>query len=729
MPPRERKKEIEELKKELFDSVGRFTPQAIKDQPFFDLANRKEFTFTLTKEIIDQYKLRDWLNNYEKEAKVSTGGIRGPQNILYPWDTRFPINQMGVALATLGKALVLQDQIKGRPINKIVSGEVRYNTKQYIELISRIEAGLGIKVHLPYKREITSIWLASFLIFINDYDGGEYVTSSHAVSTKIATKDLDNQGGQFLPEMSLAFIAKIKEIFAAAENNSAGYTFKFAKQNDEKIVEDFDGFDLYTEYLKKGAATPTSLNLIKEAQKQGLKIIFDTIGGCMFKNFPPVLKRLGIFGVYKWRNKEEDPFFHGVGKAWVKNPQSGKKEYFDFSCDSSLPEVVKTMGYEKDLKSEKIGQIVLMTDPDGDRLVIGQVDSIDKISQLDDLGIGYIPIDEEKIYAFYHPAFTFLLAMDFYAKQLKAAGLWNNHSRVMITTAPSPRSWDEWAKNQGVKVITTPVGFKDIQAVMKKIEKQMLADPKAEVILTDIFGQSVNLGVDPRIIFAGEESGAMIVSPEEIIVSNGGRQAISMREKSAGEASITVSALAAELYLKKKSISDYLLEIFGQNNISYKYYSRDDIIYYNESEPDPDKMKEAKASGEVRRDLTDRFYLGITLALLKGKINIESAKKILGEVFPDLKFSDLENMTFVGDSTYLKFTNMFVMIRRSGTDAKMRGYSCGNDKKRCQHYLDQLLHYDGTITKTYQQSIPQEIYNNIYQLTDKLYKDYLYKDL
>jgi len=724
-----RQKNIEALKREFLRSVEYFTPAAVKAQPFFDLDNPKEFTFALTKEVIEQYKLRDWLANYEKEAKVSTGGIRGPQNVLYPWDTRFPLNQMGVALATLGKALVLLDQIKDRPIHKLVSGEVRYNTKSYVEIIARIQAALGINVHLPYGRETTTIWMASYIIFTNDYDGGEYVTSSHAVSSKIATKDLDDQGGQFLPEMSLAFIAKIKEIFAAAENNPAGYAIKFAQRDDPKIKEDFDGFDLYAEYLRKGVATNQSLDLIKTAQQQGMKIIFDTIGGCMYRNFPPVLDRLGMGEAFVWRHQAEDPFFHGVGKIWRENPASGKKEYFDCSCDSSLPEVVATMGYEIDLKDKPIGQVVLMTDPDGDRLVIGQVDAVSKISQLQDLGIGYIPIDQEKIYVYYHPAYTFLLVMDFYVKQLKVAGLWENHSRVMITTAPSPRFWDEWADNQGVKFVATPVGFKDIQTVMKKIEKQIAADPKKTVEITDIFNRRVNLGLDPRLVGAVEESGSMIISPEEMVASRGGRKAISMREKSAGEASISTAALAAQLYLKKITISDYLVEILRENNIKNKYYFRQDIVYYNESEGDPEKMKAAKAAGEIRRDLTDRFYLGLALSLREGRIGLDQAQAVLAEVFPDLDFSDLSGIFFVGESTHLKFASKFVQIRRSGTDAKMRGYSCGADQGQAQLYLERLLNYDGALTASYKKIIPDDYYQNLYALVEKYYREYLYLGL
>jgi len=724
-----RQKRVEELKQEFFQLVKDSTPVDIKEHPFFDLANPQEIKFTLTKEIIEKYQLEKWLQNYEKEAKVSTGGIRGPQNVLYPWDTRFPINQMGVALATLGKALVLKDQIEDREINKIVSGEVRFNTNEYVDLISRLQAELGIHVHVPFGRQITTIWLTSLLIFMLDYDGGEYVTSSHAISSKIATKDLENQGSQFLPEMSIAFIEKIKWIFSQAKQNPEGYIFTLAPRNHPLITEDFDGFDMYVDYLKKGVATDVNLNLIKDAQKKGLSLIFDTVGGCMHRNMVPIFERLGIEKVFTWRNADPDPFFHGIGKTRKVNPKTGKEEFFDLSCDACLLEVVETMGYEEDLKDKEIGQIVLITDPDGDRLVIGQLEPADKASILDNLGISYIKIDEDKIFSVYHPTYSFLMTVDFHVKQLKAAGLWQNHSRVMITTAPSSRAWDEWAKNQGIKVVAVPVGFKEIATVMKKIEKQIFTNPEKEVVLTNIFGQQVNLGVDPRIVFAGEESGGMITGPEEIIVTRGGRKAVAMREKSAGEASVITTAMAANLHSQKKLLSDYLKEIFDENKITSRYYFRDDIVYYNESEPDPVKMAQAKLEGEVRRDLTDKFYLGLALSLREGRITLEQVKNILSEVFPELDFTNLIDVAFVGESTHLKFDRMFVQIRRSGTDAKMRGYACGDDNNLCKKYLQTLLHYDGTLPEVYRQLIPQDFYDNIYILSDKIYKNYLYQGL
>ena len=51
--------------------------------------------------------------------------------------------------------------------------------------------------------------------------------------------------------------------------------------------------------------------------------------------------------------------------------------------------------------------------------------------------------------------------------------------------------------------------------------------------MDDVFSNPVNLGKDPRLVFAGEESGGMIMGTEELIKSKNGRFAFAMREKSA----------------------------------------------------------------------------------------------------------------------------------------------------------------------------------------------------
>ena len=103
------------LENELFKSVYDKTPDYVKNLDLMNFDNEGEFSFVLKREHLKPYdeisnpeglNLEEWFANYAKEAKVSTAGIRGPQNILFPQDTRFPINLVGIVLATLAKALV-----------------------------------------------------------------------------------------------------------------------------------------------------------------------------------------------------------------------------------------------------------------------------------------------------------------------------------------------------------------------------------------------------------------------------------------------------------------------------------------------------------------------------------------------------------------------------------------------------------------------------------------------
>jgi len=726
-----RRQEIEDLKKKYYELAEKFTPEEIKKSSLIDLTDEGEIKLVLNKEMVEKLKLEDWLANYEKEAKVSTAGIRGSQNIFYYWDTRFPINQIGVALATLGKSLVLKDEIKGREIHKITAGEVRYNTQSYIDLISRIQSAFEIYTHLPFGRQTVPVWMVSFLIFMLDYDGGEYVTSSHAISSKTATKDLDNEGNAFLPEMSLKFIEKIKEIIRKAKEKPDGYTITISPKTSKFILEDFNGYDMYVDYLRKNVAKEANIKLIKSAIEGGFKLMYDVVGGCMYKSMTPILKKLEILGAFDWRNKEEDPFFHGIGKTRQFNPKTNKEEFFDASCDFCLMEVVRLANFEEDLRDKPVGYVVLITDPDGDRLVVGQVESADRIKAIEDLGVNYIKIANGKIFSVYNPTHSFFLIMDFYMKQLKAEGVWGNHPRFNVVTAPSSKIWNEWAKNNDVKVITTPVGMKEIAAVVKKVENQIIKDKEKEVIIEDIFGNEINLGKDPRMVFGGEESGGMITGLEDFVESNfKKRKAMAMRQKSAGEASIIATALAAYLFKEKKLISDYLDEIFKKNNIKSIYYERADIIYYNESEPDPIKLRKEKEEGEFKRDKTDTFYMSLALALRDKKITIVQAREILGEAMSGIDFLGMTNILFTGDAPFFQFdNNFFVQVRRSGTDAKMRGYAGGPDRKKCLFYLDRLLHYDGARTTLYEKIMPDRCKGDIYQISQKIYQKYLYKGL
>lgn len=736
------------LENELFKSVYDKTPDYVKNLNLMDFSQDGEFSFVLKREHLAPYNkdtnpeglnLEDWFANYAKEAKVSTAGIRGPQNILFPQDTRFPINLVGIVLATLAKALVAKEKYADKRIIKVAGCEVRYNSQLFLDAIARIQAANGIETLVPVGKKTIPIWLASFLAFKLDLLGGEYITSSHGISVKNATKDLNSQGSQYLPEESMEFVDKIQKIFDEVNKNGS-YEIKISAKDNPLINESVmksidDGVDLYVEYLKSGVAKDVNLSLIKNFKS---KIVIENVGGSAYRTLSRVLKKLDIEDKFVWFNTEEDPFFHSIGKYDVT--PKGEKAFYDYSVDATVLAkkadgtkffpVIDTLHYDEKLKQYPIGTVVLITDPDHDRLTITQTESSDRISELKSLGIDYIDFGDGRVLTVFTANQAFLMLMDFWAKQLKVQGLWENHPRFMIKTTASALSWDEWAKNNGVKVVNVPVGFKEIANIMKKVELKLKNNPKDNVVVDDVFGNSIDLGINPRLLFGGEESGGMIMGTEELIKSQHGRCAVAMREKSATEAIVVASALVSKLAESGIYLSQYLKEVFSDNNIIGKFDTRVDIAYYNESEPDINKLKEAKITGEALRTKNDMFYLSMAIAKRQELISLNDIKAVLNDNFnkDGLSFDNLKSIKFVGDGTYLEFDDKYIEIRPSGTDAKTKAYGGGLDKSEIEKYATVLGNYSGDRTGKHIELIPEKAYENCKQDAMDYYLAFVDKD-
>ena len=707
-------------------SVENNTPDEIKKDKIFNYNDKNSFTFKLTKELVEKLNLMTWFQGYKKEAMVSTAGIRGPQNILYPHDTRFPINTIGITLATLAKALVLKEKYPNQKLVKLVGCEVRYNSKTYLDIIARIQASLGIRTLTPKNRQTIPIWLASFLAFKLDLVGAEYITSSHGISVKNATKDLNNQGSQFLPNESIEFVNKIEEILNIA-NTKGVYEIEFSSSDDSHIDENAmeklnNGIDLYCEYLNNGVANLKNINAIKNFDK---KIVIDSVGGCAYNSLSKILDKLGIKDSFVWLNKEEDPFFHGIGKD-TKNGA-----FYDWSLDVTVLAkdkegkeyfpVVKSLDYGEKLKDYPINTVVLITDPDHDRLNIVQIISSDKKDAVIKAGVDYVELDKDRILCVFSANQSFLMIMDYWNSSLDK----NSDSEYfMIKTTASSKAWDEWARAKGIKIINTPVGFKEIAGAVKKIEAQYEKNVE-NITIYDVFNKKVELGKNPRMIFGGEESGGMIIGAIEPIKSLAGRVALAMREKSATEAIIVASALISSIDI---TLAEYLQKIYDENNIISRYDVRVDIAYYNESEPDIDKLKEAKVLGEAKRTKNDIFYLALAMAKLENKVSLENIKEILSSTFKNLDFSNLLDVLFVGDGTYLDFEDKFVEIRPSGTDAKTKAYAGGCDKKILIDFADTLGNYSGCLNETYKKYISEEFVENCKENSFEVYEKYSTKD-
>ncbi len=719
------------LEQSLFDTINAKTPEYIKNKKHLDLNNKNEFEFILKKEHLYEYDeaknpegmgLLEWFLNYAKEAKVSTAGIRGPQNILFPEDTRFPINKIGILLATVAKGLVAKEKYDGKDLRKLAASEVRYNSKEYLELIARVQAALGIKTYIPVDFGTIPIWMASFLVFKLDLLGGEYITSSHGISVKNATKDLNDQGSQYLPEESAEFVKKISEIFKETEEKGE-YSIKISALDDinidQKLMKELNnGVNLYVDYLKNGVVTEHNWNLIKNIQNP---IIIESVGGSAYATLSKVLEQLAIDKSFEWSNTKEDPFFHSIGKSDTLPKK--EKGFYDWSVDAgviiknddgtiSMP-VIESLHYDKKMAAKPLGTVILITDPDHDRLTVTQIESITHKEKLDELGLDYVKLTENKILVVYTANQSFLMTMSFLAGSLKANGIYKNHPRFIIKTTASAMSWDEWAEKNDIKVINVPVGFKEIANIMKKVEKQIKKNPDNEVIVEDIYGKEINLGIQPRLLFGGEESGGMIIGAEKLIESETGRLAIAMREKSATEAIMATSALVSGCEKQGILLSDYLKNIFIKNDIKGKFDVRVDVAYYNESEPDIEILKITKKEGEAKRTKNDLFFLNLVMAKRDGKISLENIKEILSNTFKELDFSNIEEALYVGDGSYFKFSDKYIEIRPSGTDAKTKAYSAGLNKNELAKYARIMGIYLGERTEIYKKYIDDEYYKNV----------------
>ena len=136
------------------------------------------------------------------------------------------------------------------------------------------------------------------------------------------------------------------------------------------------------------------------------------------------------------------------------------------------------------------------------------------------------------------------------------------------------------------------------------------------------------------------------------------------------------------------------------------------ISYYNESEPDIEKLKQAKIEGEKQRTKNDLFFLALAIAIKEGKANIDSVKKVLHNAFAELSFENLTDVKFVGDGTYLKFADKYIEIRPSGTDAKTKAYGGGEDLANISEFARVLGNYFGDRTELHRELISQEFYEN-----------------
>ncbi|MCX5751192.1 MAG: hypothetical protein NT099_05955, partial [Candidatus Saganbacteria bacterium] len=620
------------------------------------------------------------------------------------------------------EALRLFSSVCGR-LEKLAGGEVRFNTDMYQELFVRIAAAMGVTIHTPVLEGLnkTSIWMASFLIFTGDLDMGNFLTSSHAMAKYGCSKDLSDEGAQFLPEVSVSFAAVNKWVVDQIRAQGS-FTIKVAATDDAHIKRDVDGKPEYLAMLRTSVLTPANEALIHRAiAEKGYRIVQDCVAGCM----GPIMKALyamaRISEAVTQLNPDYDPFQAGIGKAVVKRTAKlldgkfavratlPKLVYDDEGCDASLQVVVERMYYKHLLKDAPIGQVVTNTDPDGDRLVVGQIMANDAATKarLGQFGIKYIEIDEGKLFCYYSPNKMFLMTTAYYLNQLVSSGeVKKGDTAVVMKTAQTSYAFNEFCvafeRKTGVRVVCVEptVGFKEIAAAQRKIEAQILANKERaeagealqDVVVTDALGHTHNLGTgNIKLVTASEESGGQELAPPIGMTSAKGRFALGNREKSAGVASFLAIVFGADLCLKGQTVLDYWDGLIAEYGLKFVQDERHDERLFDPGIPDPVEYKAAERRGNEVKLLNNSFWWNLARAYEEGALSLDRVKEILVATFPTIDPTKLNTLVEIKpvlcagdrpsdqakDGAYLLFGDFYIAIRPSGTDPKIKGYYSG----------------------------------------------------
>ena len=714
----------------------------ITDSPPFDLNSDEASSFTFTPELAQKINLRYQVEVFAEEAKVSTAGVRENQNVLCPWDHRYRINEYMFCLmaeaqtrlvkelhdewvagmpeisvdevrARLGDSAEVVEQIFGRSLEeaiafvrsvpvRAVGGEVRSNTPRFTDLMSRIYAAHGLPVLLtedPHCKDTSNIYLWSFLVYVLGLSGGDYFTSSHGAPQKQSDKILAPDGAQYLPPKYSRLVDHVFGILKEIEEG--GYTVRLAARDDKNLIRTLSYERLakiYGNYLRTGPASEVALNKIRTATDKGLRLGLDFFGGSGYKSLHAIFCELGIEKAFEggYIRTEEDNFFHNIGFRVAQKKDGSGYEVVHDSVDASVPGVVRSANYENLLAEAPLGKMVFNVDPDADRFVVGQVLPKSEGDALSELGIDYITIGPERIFAILSPNQFFLLLAENDRLMAKEDGSWEKTDAFDIHTYVSALAWDEWADHHRIPVVRVPVGFKEIAAIVRQVEAQMLKSAGGDVVVTAEAGQSVNLGKNPKLHHAGEESGGKIGGPTKTIDNILGQKIVAVREKSSGEACVSAVSLAAHLYLTGGAdnpegmfLNRLLAKVFAESGVKNPMEYRGDIIHYNEAIFDPKELAEAKKKGIAERVVFNAWFEKLAKGLESGDMALEQVQSTLSSAIPGLAtlWQNLESITIWSDGLQFWFKDgnergiRDICIRPSGTDAKTKIYFDGTDKK------------------------------------------------
>ncbi len=281
--------------------------------------------------------VQNWIDTESEELEDSfyralefgTGGMRG---IMGVGTNR--LNKYTLGQATQGLANYLHQQFPNQEIKVAIAYDVRHNSKEFGKMCADVLTANGIKV-LLFKEHRPTPEL-SFTVRDNNCNAGIVLTASHNPPEYNGYKVYWDDGAQIVPPDDEAIINEV-------------YSVKFdeIKFNGNDDLIEWIGEEQDMVYID--ACIKNSL--YQNVGRDNLNIVFTSIHGTTYTTIPQALEKAG----FKKVNYVAEQMIPSGNFPTVSSPN---------------PEDPAALEMAMDLARITNGDIVIGTDPDGDRLGI-----------------------------------------------------------------------------------------------------------------------------------------------------------------------------------------------------------------------------------------------------------------------------------------------------------------------------------------------------------------------
>ncbi len=271
----------------------------------------------------------DLEDSFYRELEFGTGGMRGVMGV-----GTNRLNKYTLGQATQGLANYLHQQFPNQEVKVAIAYDVRNNSKEFGKICADVLTANGIKV-LLFKNHRPTPEL-SFTVRDKKCNAGIVLTASHNPPEYNGYKVYWNDGAQIVPPNDENII---KEVYATQFDE-----IKFQGNDDliEWIGDEQD--DVYIDACIKNST-------YQDVGKENLNIVFTSIHGTTYTTVPKALKKAG---------------FKKIDLVTEQMIPSGNFP----TVESPNPEEPAALEMAMDLAKITNADIVIGTDPDGDRLGI-----------------------------------------------------------------------------------------------------------------------------------------------------------------------------------------------------------------------------------------------------------------------------------------------------------------------------------------------------------------------